>query len=74
MKVDAFAGSDIYAACNEAIALADKLGLTVKFDFNGVLCMACAGDCPEQLEAAWREELMRPESKHIKIARGGPRA
>ena len=74
LKVDPFAGCDISKACNEAVRLANNLGITIYFKFNGVLCRACVGDCPDRLEAAWKKELMMPESKHIKIARGGPRA
>lgn len=46
VKVKFIAGTDISTGSNELIALANKLGCTVKADFNGVSLMGYPGDDP----------------------------
>lgn len=66
LTVEIAPGSDIGKTCDEAIALAGKLEVTVWFDFNGVRCLARKGDDPRGLENDWREQII---SKHdYKIA------
>lgn len=72
LEVEPFGGCSISEACHEAVRLADRLGITIIFNFNGVRCMACSGDCPKLLVMAWDAELKKPAGKFIKIARGGP--
>lgn len=61
IKVEPFAGTDIDAACAEAVRLANAWGIVVTFGFSGVTCMARPGDSPLDLAAAWAQEL---KSKH----------
>lgn len=53
LELQAFAGSGIDACATEAIRLANKLGITVTFWFNGVRCIACVRDDPASLAAEW---------------------
>lgn len=76
LRLEAFAGSDISDCAREACRLADRLGVVVLFDFNGVECMACPGDEPAFLANAYHVELNRPERsigsvRLGKFARGG---
>ena len=59
INVEATPGSDIGEACKDAIGLADKLGHTVCFDFNGVHVMAHPNTDPVALEQAWHREIKR---------------
>ena len=66
MSVGVSAGNSIQVACDEAIVLANKLGINVEFMFNGIKCIACPGGSPSVLAANWEYEL---ESRHkYKIA------
>lgn len=53
LDVEVTPGSGIENACRDAVMLADKLGLTVWFDFNGVKCGARPGDDWQLLLANW---------------------
>lgn len=44
LKLEPFVGSDIKGCAEEAIRLANMLGVTVVYDFNGITVMACPGD------------------------------
>lgn len=44
LTVEVSPGADIKDACRDAVALAGRPGLTIWFDFNGVKCLARAGD------------------------------
>lgn len=57
LKVEALAGSEIRRTCDEAIQLADKLGITVEFNFNEVIVLARPGDDYEELAEAWNKAL-----------------
>ena len=57
LDVEVSPGSDIENTCREAVNLADKLGLTVWFDFNGVKCGARPGDDWLLLSQNWRGVL-----------------
>lgn len=50
LKVEFLAGVDIFDAGEEAIALAEKLNVGIKFDFNGILCTVWPGDSPKVLK------------------------
>jgi len=43
INIDVLPGTAILDAANEAQNLADRIGITIKFDFNGVLCRALVG-------------------------------
>ena len=71
LKIEFLAGTDINDACYEAARLANMLGLTVDFNFNGVTVMAKQGIDPQELVELWAVEL---RSEHqIKIACAHPR-
>jgi hypothetical protein len=44
LEVECFGGSTIDECCEEAMKLANRLEITVMFQFNEVKCMACPGD------------------------------
>jgi len=53
LKVDVFGGSSIESAAGEACALANRLDITVEFEFNGVTCMAIPGGSSDVLVSNW---------------------
>jgi hypothetical protein len=59
-------GEDIENACRDAIALANRIGCDVHFQFNDVTCMAMAGHRARDLLQSWRE-VSQTDSDH-KIA------
>lgn len=67
LTVEVAPGSGIVRTCDEAVALAEKLGITIWFDFNGVKCLARAGDHPRRLEASWNR-VMAAKGAGIQIA------
>jgi hypothetical protein len=60
LELTAFAGTDIDQACDEAIRIADLLGITILFGFNGVECMATPGCDPAGLAASWHRVMSQP--------------
>lgn len=68
LNVEISAGTDINEAARDAIELADRVGVTVMFGFNGVRCMACPGDNAARLAQAWNKAF---DNGHM-IARGRP--
>jgi hypothetical protein len=71
ITVEVLPGTDVTVAAREAIDLANRLGVTVHYDFNGVLCIAAPGDDHESL--AEQCMSMVGEMEKIRIARGRPR-
>ena len=71
LKLEFLAGTDIDSACYEAARLANMLGLTVDFDFNGVKVMAKQGIDPLELAELWAVEM--GSNRQIKIACAHPR-
>ena len=67
LTVEVAPGSGIERTCDEAVALAEKLGITIWFSFNGVKCLARAGDNPRRLESAW-DRVMAAKGGSIQIA------
>lgn len=51
LNLEAQPGTDIRDACGEAQLLAERLGVVVKFGFNGVTCMAIPGGSADALAA-----------------------
>ena len=68
VKVEAHPGQDITEASIQAIDLADRLGINVEFDFNGVTCVACPGAKAEQMVESFHRELV--SKKDFKIVYG----
>jgi hypothetical protein len=64
-------GTDVHVAALEAIALADRIAVTIEYNFNGVTCLAVPGDDAGLLA----EHCMKIMGSNliIKIARGGPK-
>lgn len=71
LEVSVSPGAGIDETCAQAIELANKLGLTVWFEFNGVKCGARPGDEAALLVINWRE-CLNSNSPH-KIACANPR-
>ena len=71
INVDVSPGSDIAAACEDAVDLSRRLGIAVWFKFNGVKCLARPDDYPQDIEIAWRNELK--SNKNYKIAAANTR-
>ncbi len=69
LNLEAKAGSVVSNCASEAIDIANRLQITVMFDFNGVKCMACPGDNPTRL-ANEALRLMRDGEPAYKLARG----
>lgn len=67
LTVEVSPGSDIGSACDEAIALAERIGIAIWFKFNGVTCLARKGDDPRRLEADW-SMVMASNGRGIQIA------
>lgn len=55
LLVEVDPGSSIERASSDAMELANKLGLTVQFKFNDVLCMALPGGSAADLSTAYFE-------------------
>jgi hypothetical protein len=60
LVLDAYAGSDIADCAAEATRLANILGVTTRFDFNGVECHALPDGCAESLAKRWHEVVGKP--------------
>lgn len=57
LTVQVSPGAHIAMTCDEAVELADKTGLAIWFDFNGVRCLARPGDNPRGIEADWNKKM-----------------
>ena len=66
ITVEASPGSDIDSITKQAVKLADKLEMTVWFNFNGVKCLARPGDDAMALKHSWERELK--SAKPFRIA------
>jgi NTP pyrophosphatase (non-canonical NTP hydrolase) len=62
-------GDDIGDVSAQAIALANYLGIIMKFRFNDVECMVMPGDDSNKLVDAYRRELKSEEKYKLAIAR-----
>ena len=63
-------GSNIQRTCEEAVRLANFLGICIWFNFNGVKCLARPGDDPERICESWNRELQSSHSHKIASDRG----
>lgn len=70
INVECAPGSSIDRACRSAVVLANRLGVTVWFDFNGVHCGARRGDDWELLRANWAAQ--RDGKGSCKVACANP--
>lgn len=71
IKAHMLAGTDVRTAAREALTLANRIGVLVEYDFNGVTCLAVPGDDAGLLA----DHCMKIMGSNliIKIARGGPK-
>lgn len=53
LTVEPMLGHSIDDVCRDAVALANKVGLPVRFRFNGVRTKVCPGDNPSDISSAW---------------------
>lgn len=67
-NVEAFAGTHIDRACEQATNVATILGVVVHFNFNGVECYARPGSDWTTLSRAWGEIFHTPEDKRSRHA------
>lgn len=65
LRLETQPGTGIQTAAGEACVLANKLGVVVTFDFNGVLCMAIPGGSSDVLVENWKRELASKSSYPI---------
>lgn len=72
LELHGFAGSSIEDCCKEAVRLAEKLGIGITFNFNGVKCFAFEGDDPDLIVRDWHRALSS-QSKY-KLATAKPLA
>jgi len=61
-------GCRITICCEEAVRTATHLQLNVRFEFNGVTCIARPGDTAAGLERAWRKALDSDGSIKVAVA------
>lgn len=55
LDVKVYGGADIAKVCRDMIELADRLGITIWADLNGIRTLARPGDDPAALWKAWQE-------------------
>lgn len=70
ITADILPATDVLVAAREAIDLADRIAVTIEYNFNGVTCLAVPGDDPEALAKNCMD--MMSSKTPVKIARGGP--
>ncbi len=70
LTIEVSPATDILDACNEAIRLANLLGIGIWFDFNGVKCLARPGDDAQRLSSDWDRELKSKYAHKIASDRG----
>lgn len=69
LNLEAQPGTDIRVACKEAQSLAERLGVVVKFGFNGVTCMAVPGGSSEELAADYDDCVDDPVTHSVATSR-----
>ena len=53
LKIDFLCGDSIEDCCKEAVRLAQMLQASIRFDFNGIACIATRYTNPELLAKNW---------------------
>lgn len=64
LTVEVSPGAEIEQTCDDAVAMAARTGVSIWFNFNGVKCLARAGDDPRRIEEAWEIEIKRPPGQY----------
>jgi hypothetical protein len=62
LTLDTVLGNDIVDCCNKAVEIANLLGISVRFNFNGVVCYAKPFTSPDRLVDAYHEALKLKKS------------
>lgn len=70
LTVEVAPGAEIGVTCDEAVALAERTGLSIWFRFNGVKCLARPGDNPRGLEADLVKEMAKERDYRIASDQG----
>ena len=65
LTVEVAPGYSIKEAAPEAVALANKTGITIWFDFNGVRCLARAGDKPDMIVADFFAQIRKTDGTYM---------
>lgn len=68
VEVEAMAGDTIDDVCREALQLAMRLRIKVKFDFNSVTCIAVPGASPDDLARAYHRSLSNDHPPKFAVA------
>ena len=50
------AGTPLHLVCEDAVALADRIGVAIRFRFNGVSVFARPGDKPKEIALKWESD------------------
>lgn len=69
LKVELFAGTDVRDAAGDLCELANRVGVLIEADFNGVKLWARPGDSPQKLEDSYYEQLHGDSKYKIAQAR-----
>jgi len=69
LKVELFAGTGVREAACDMCELADRVGVLIEADFNGVKLWARPGDNPLKLVEAYHEKLHEKSTYKIAQAR-----
>ena len=64
LTVEVAPGSDIRQACAEAVLLAVRTDLTIWFDFNGIRCLARAGDDAAAISADFFVQMAKTDGTY----------
>lgn len=69
LKVEMYGGCTIERACEDACRVANRLGIDVEFDFNGVRCLASPQGSStllaERQQAEQNRELRHPRDRRF---------
>lgn len=66
LRVEISGGAHIEAVCDQLVTLAQRLGIWVEADFNGVTLLACPRTSRAGLAESWRRRI--DDESRYKIA------
>tara|TARA_Y100001973_G_C5188828_1_gene329588 strand:+ start:2050 stop:2277 length:228 start_codon:yes stop_codon:yes gene_type:complete len=70
LELRGLAGSEVLSCAKEAVEIANRLGVCIEYNFNGVTCLVTKHTDPEKLVENWKEAINKPETKYKKIVSG----
>lgn len=65
IQIEIGAGYHIDKACEEAVEQADKIGLPISFDFNGIQVIVQPGEKPETAAARWNTDFTAKQTTYL---------